>query len=44
MKKVLYILKKLTSKKGKVENICELEDRSKEVLDLNVLVNNSLIF
>lgn len=44
MKKVLDLLKELAMKDICEEDVCILEGHSKEALDLNVLVNNSLVF
>lgn len=44
MKKVVDLLKKLRSKDLKEKNSNEIQNLSKEVLDLNTLLNNNILF
>ncbi|EPY2273925.1 hypothetical protein ACXAUS_002810 [Clostridium sporogenes] len=44
MKQVLDLLKKLKKKNVKVKNSNEIQNLSKEVLDLNTLLNNNILF
>ncbi|WP_434290673.1 hypothetical protein [Clostridium botulinum] len=44
MKKVVDLLKKLKKKDVKEKNYNEIQNLSKEVLDLNTLLNNNILF
>ncbi|KRU29145.1 hypothetical protein EXM36_02290 [Clostridium botulinum] len=44
MKKVVDLLKKLRNKNLKEKNSNEIQNLSKEVLDLNTLLNNNILF
>ncbi|ABS33697.1 hypothetical protein RSJ21_11955 [Clostridium botulinum] len=44
MKKVVGLLKKLKKKDVKEKNYNEIQNLSKEVLDLNTLLNNNILF
>ncbi|ACO86456.1 hypothetical protein [Clostridium botulinum] len=44
MKKVVGLLKKLKKKDVKGKNYNEIQNLSKEVLDLNTLLNNNILF
>ncbi|AUN18148.1 hypothetical protein B2H91_06140 [Clostridium botulinum] len=44
MKKVVGLLKKLRNKNLKEKNSNEIQNLSKEVLDLNTLLNNNILF
>ncbi|KGO14644.1 hypothetical protein [Clostridium botulinum] len=44
MKKVVGLLKKLRNKNLKEKNSNEIQNLSKEILDLNTLLNNNILF
>ncbi|AUM96047.1 MULTISPECIES: hypothetical protein [Clostridium] len=44
MKQVVDLLKKLKKKNAKEKNSNEIRNLSKEVLDLNTLLNNNILF
>ena len=44
MKQVVDLLKKLKKKNVKEKNFNEIRNLSKEVLDLNTLLNNNILF
>ncbi|KOR25452.1 hypothetical protein ACFLKB_11210 [Clostridium sp. FAM 1755] len=44
MKQVIHLLKKLKKKNVKEKNYNEIQNLSKEVLDLNTLLNNNILF
>ncbi|AVQ39448.1 MULTISPECIES: hypothetical protein [Clostridium] len=44
MKQVVDLLKKLKKKNVKEKNSNEIQNLSKEVLDLNTLLNNNILF
>ncbi|ACQ53467.1 hypothetical protein [Clostridium botulinum] len=44
MKKVVDLLKKLRNKNLKEKNSNEIQNLSKEILDLNTLLNNNILF
>ncbi|MFV3013447.1 hypothetical protein ACLD43_15765 [Clostridium botulinum] len=44
MKKVVDLLEKLISKNLKEKNSNEIQNLSKEILDLNTLLNNNILF
>ncbi|GAA0063299.1 hypothetical protein B2H94_09515 [Clostridium sporogenes] len=44
MKQVVDLLKKLKKKNVKEKNSNEIRNLSKEVLDLNTLLNNNILF
>ncbi|MCR1973779.1 hypothetical protein NSA52_06480 [Clostridium sporogenes] len=44
MKQVVDLLKKLKKKNVKEKNCNEIQNLSKEVLDLNTLLNNNILF
>ncbi|MGO5066141.1 hypothetical protein FDF31_15040 [Clostridium sporogenes] len=44
MKQVIDLLKKLKKKNVKEKNYNEIQNLSKEVLDLNTLLNNNILF
>ncbi|KRU27747.1 hypothetical protein VT28_25450 [Clostridium sporogenes] len=44
MRKVVGLLKKLRNKNLKEKNSNEIQNLSKEVLDLNTLLNNNILF
>ncbi|ACA56853.1 hypothetical protein FDC45_11560 [Clostridium botulinum] len=44
MKKVVDLLEKLINKNLKEKNSNEIQNLSKEILDLNTLLNNNILF
>lgn len=44
MKQVIHLLKKLKKKNVKEKKYNEIQNLSKEVLDLNTLLNNNILF
>ncbi|MGO5093208.1 hypothetical protein [Clostridium sp. LCP25S3_F10] len=44
MKQLIDLLKKLKKKNVKEKNYNEIQNLSKEVLDLNTLLNNNILF